>query len=81
MTGFKDNNGSCTNCGKKKCKLTAVDEVTFVCDDCLEEEYFQCDECKEYWSYDDVEFFHLKDGRTICENCREDHDDDEILDD
>ena len=69
---------TCTICGKKTHGLTMVDEETWVCEDCLEENYFQCDECLEYWSYDYVEFFHLKNGKTICENCREDHDDKEI---
>lgn len=76
-----ENNGKCTLCGRTGCDLTAVDEATFVCDECLEQEYFRCDDCGEYWSYDDVEFYHLKDGSTVCENCREDHDDDEIADD
>ena len=76
-----ENNGSCTLCGRTGCDLTAVDEFTFVCDECLEQEFFCCDDCGEYWSYDEMEFYHLKDGRTICENCREDHDDDEIADD
>ena len=81
MFGFNDTNNTCTNCGKKNYNLTAVDELTFVCEECLEEEYFQCEECMEYYAYDDVEFFHLKDGRTICENCRDDFDDKEIVDD
>jgi hypothetical protein len=54
------------------------DECGVIDEDCFEDNYFQCDECREYWSYDYVEFFHLKNGKTICENCREDHDDDEI---
>lgn len=69
---------NCTLCGKETHNLTMVDEETWVCDDCFKENYFQCDECLEYWNYDYVEFFHLKNGKTICENCREDHDDDEI---
>lgn len=70
--------GTCTICGKETYGLTMVDEETWACEECLEKEYFQCDECLEYWSYDYVEFFHLKNGKTICEYCREDHDDDEI---
>ena len=81
MNTSKEYNGTCTLCGKRNCKLLIVDEDAHVCEECLEAEYFQCDECKEYWAYDYVEFFHLKDGRTICENCRDDFDDDEVLDD
>ena len=80
MNSSKEYIGTCTLCGQEDCKLIVVDEVTHVCEDCLEEEYFQCDGCKEYWAYDDVEFFHLLDGRTICEHCREDFAD-EIVDD
>lgn len=81
MNVSKEYIGTCTLCGEGNRKLLIVDEAAHICEECLEEEYFQCDECKEYWAYDDVEFFHLKDGRTICEHCREDFDDDEILDD
>ena len=81
MNVSKEYIGTCTLCGESNRKLLIVDEVAHICEECLEEEYFQCDECKEYWAYDDVEFFHLKDGRTICENCRDDFDDNEILDD
>ena len=71
-------NGICTQCGKENCSLTIIDDVTSVCDECLDEFYTQCDECGEYWDDGYVEFFLLNDGRLICEHCREDHDDDEI---
>jgi len=67
--------GTCTNCGKKKCLITAVDEETMLCEDCLEDlDYIHCDECDEYWLWDAVCFLHLTDGRCLCENCAEDAD-------
>ena len=69
--------GTCTICGKEA-KLTTVDEVTHVCDECLDANYFQCEECGEYWDDSYVEQFWLKDGRTICEHCKEDFDDEDI---
>ena len=53
-------------------------EYKGTCTECGEENYFLCEECNEYWSYDYVEFFHLKDGRTVCEYCIEDFDESEI---
>ena len=68
--------GTCTSCGKEA-KLTILDDVDQLCDECLDSEYTQCQECGEYYP-DHVEFFCLKDGRLICEHCREDFDDEEI---
>ena len=48
-----------------------------VCDECLDSAFTQCEECGEYYS-EYVEFFCLKDGRLICEYCREDYDDEAI---
>lgn len=69
--------GTCTKCGKEV-KLTVIDDETSVCEECLDAFYFQCEVCGEYWDDSYVEQFWLKDGRTICEHCREDFDDDEI---
>lgn len=74
----KNYKGTCTMCGKKDTDLTIVDEVEHVCEDCLGNEYIQCDECKEYWLWDAILFYNLKDGRTLCEHCAEDIDEDEI---
>ena len=74
----KNYKGTCTLCGEENCNLTIVDEVAHVCDDCLDNEYIQCDECKEYWLYDAIKFYHLKDGRTLCEHCAEDIDEDQV---
>ena len=81
MNTSKEYVGTCTSCGQRNLKLLIVDEENHVCESCLENEYFQCEECMEYWSYDYVDFFRLKDGRVICENCREDFDDGEIVED
>ena len=79
---FSNNNktykGTCTMCGEENCTLTIVDEVAHVCEDCLDNEYIQCDECKEYWLYDAIKFYNLKDGRTLCEHCAEDIDEDQV---
>ena len=79
---FNNNNksykGTCTMCGEKNCNLTIVDEVAHVCEDCLDNEYIQCDECKEYWLYDAIKFYNLKDGRTLCEHCAEDINEDQV---
>lgn len=71
----KKYNGTCTMCGKKDCDLTIVDEEAHVCPDCLDNEYFYCDKCHEYWLCDAVEYVELDDGRTVCEYCAEDIDD------
>lgn len=77
---MKTYKGTCTMCDKENCELTIVDEDNHVCEDCLDNEFIFCDECKEYWLYDALVFYELKDGRTICENCIEDFDEDEIED-
>lgn len=74
----KNYNGTCTMCGRENCELTIVDEVEHVCEDCLDDEYIFCDECKEYWLWDAIKFYNLKDGRTFCEHCAEDVDQDEV---
>jgi hypothetical protein len=70
--------GTCTLCGKKNCALTMIDEVDKVCEDCLDDEYIQCEECDEYWKWDIIKFYNLKDGRTLCEHCAEDVDPEEV---
>lgn len=62
----------CTECRKKK-KITIVDEVTRLCEDCLNFlDYIECDRCNEFWKADIVEFYETENGETICENCYED---------
>ena len=68
---------TCTHCGKEG-RLTIIDEDTQVCDECLDAFFTQCEVCGEYWDDSYVEFFTLKDGRLICEHCREDFEDEEI---
>ena len=69
--------GTCTKCGKEA-TMTIVDEETQVCEECLDRLYTKCEECGEYWDDSYVEFFCLKDGRLICEYCKEDFDDEDI---
>ena len=63
--------GTCTECGAENVMVTAVDDVTMLCDDCLAENCLECDECHEFWMADAIEFYFLKDGRTLCEYCAE----------
>ena len=72
---------TCTRCEKENCKLTMIDEVDQVCDECLDAFFTQCDDCGEYWDDSYVEFFCTTDERLICEYCRENYEDDEIVND
>ena len=74
----KNYKGTCTMCGKENCELLIVDEANHVCQDCLDNEYIFFDECKEYWLWDAILFYNLKDGRTLCEHCAEDIDEEKI---
>lgn len=75
---MKDTFDKCTQCGKENCNITVIDDETSVCEECLDAFFTQCEECGEYWNDSYVEFFTTKDGRLICEHCREVFDDDEI---
>ena len=77
-TSNKKYKGTCTMCEKENCELLIVDEANHVCQDCLDNEYIFCDECKEYWLWDAILFYNLKDGRTLCEHCAEGIDEEEI---
>lgn len=68
----------CTMCGKREEDLTVIDDETRVCEECRDNEFIQCDECQEYWLWDAIKFYVLKDGRTFCEHCGEDLDESEI---
>ena len=59
----------CTNCGKET-DIIIVDDVNWLCKDCLDElDYFKCDNCNEFWLADVVEYYDLKNGKTLCEHC------------
>ena len=61
----------CTECGEET-EVTVVDEVTRLCEECLNElDYIECDECHEFWLWDAIKFYNLKDERTLCEHCAE----------
>ena len=70
--------GTCSRCEKDNCQLTIIDDVDRVCLDAF---YTQCDDCGEYWEDGYVEFFVTTDDRLICEHCREDYDNEDIVDD
>lgn len=59
----------CTECGEEK-DVIIVDEVTRLCEDCLNElDYFECDHCHEYCLAEVVDSYYLKNGNTLCEHC------------
>ena len=70
--------GTCTMCGAENKNLTVIDDVDRVCEECLDNEFIFCDECEEYWQVNAITFYNLKDGRTLCEHCGEDVDEDEV---
>lgn len=62
-------NDICTECGEET-EVIIVDEVTRLCESCLDElDYFECDNCHEYWLADVIESYYLKNGNTLCEHC------------
>lgn len=61
----------CTECGKKT-EVTVVDEVTRLCDKCLDLlDYIECDHCHEFWLAEVIDFVETEDGSIICEHCQE----------
>ena len=61
----------CTECGKET-EITVVDEVTRLCEKCLDVlDYMECDHCHEFWQYDAVTFYYLKNEDRLCEHCAE----------
>lgn len=63
--------GICSECGKEAADLTMVDAGIYVCEHCLDNEFYLCDRCGEWWRYDAVECVDLEDGSTICQYCAE----------
>ncbi len=60
------NYGKCDWCGAEA-ELTNIED-NYICPECLEE-YTHCDKCGGYFSTDVTPAYHLKDGRTLCEDC------------
>ena len=60
------NYGACDFCGAEA-ELTCVGD-DYICPECLEE-YECCDNCGGYFPTDVISAYHLKDGRTLCEDC------------
>lgn len=60
------NYGKCDWCGTEA-ELTNVED-SYICPECLKE-YACCDKCGGYFSPDVTPIYHLKDGRTLCEDC------------
>ena len=64
--------GCCTVCGNEDTKVKMVDEATWVCEECLERDYFYCDGCEQFWECDALEHEETEDGRMLCQYCLED---------
>lgn len=63
--------GICTECGEEA-EVVIVDEETILCETCLDElDYIECDNCHEYWLWDAIKFYNLKNEDTLCEHCAE----------
>ena len=68
----------CSDCGKFTTGTVSVEtsrgERYLVCEDCItnSEVYFYCDDC-ETWYDDTVNSYTTSDGRTICNDCRNEH--------
>ena len=60
------NYGKCDWCGAEA-ELTNIGD-SHICPECLKE-YACCDKCGGYFSPDVTPIYHLKDGRTLCEDC------------
>ena len=58
--------GNCDWCGKEA-ELTNIED-SYICPECLKE-YTYCNNCGCYFSTDVTSAYHLKDGRTLCEDC------------
>ena len=69
--------GTCSDCGKENAELIILDDADRVCEDCLESSYIQCDVCGEYYGDAAIEFTYLDDGRTVCEYCMDDIEDED----
>lgn len=64
--------GTCSACGKIGTLVTVVDEQNILCNACLDQlDYIECERCHEYWLWDAISFYVLKDSRTICQHCAE----------
>lgn len=64
--------GTCTDCGKENTSLIILDDVDWLCEECLDSSYTQCDICGEYWGDGYVEFTVTADDKLVCEYCMED---------
>ena len=60
------NYGTCDWCGAEA-ELTCVGDEN-LCPECMAE-YTVCDKCGGYFPKDVISAYHLKDGRTLCEDC------------
>ena len=58
--------GKCDWCGAEA-ELTNVEDSN-LCPECLKE-YTYCDKCGGYFSTDVTPAYHLKNGKTLCEDC------------
>ena len=59
--------GECELCGKDA-ELFSVGEME-ICEECIQEGYVACDHCNSYYTKEDTIVYHLKNGKTYCEDC------------
>ena len=62
-----ENYGECELCGKDA-ELFSVGEME-ICEECIQEGYVACDHCNSYYTKEDTIVYHLKNGKTYCEDC------------
>lgn len=60
----------CGDCGENylRDELTEVDTGDYVCENCLDENYFYCDHCEEYHSNDYTSYYVDSIDGYVCEN-------------
>ena len=69
----------CTICGHEASVINTLDDENKVCNGCLDALFFKCSVCKKYMYNLTLENLWLKDGKLICEHCRSELNDDDIV--
>lgn len=46
-----------------------TEDNDYVCNDCIEDKYFQCDCCDQQFCKDDTSMHNTPDGDTLCDSC------------
>lgn len=60
----------CEFCGNEfDGDATDLGAMTYICQDCLEEQYTQCDRCGNWNDSSFVTYYYLVSDECVCENC------------